>query len=240
VNNYTLSQIQKWTVAALLGVDLLLILLHLTGNYAFNLDYEWTLLSFYQSAKLVGVGWLSWSLGKEYSSKIFYLLSLMFVYLGLDEFFQIHEFISDRFHQYLLTIQRSEDFAAWLVPYTPLIVFGLLCLYLGYKLIVAKSNAQLRVKLWYLLGIACFGLVPLIELLGTEGWNLIGDPYLFSVAMEEGLEMLGVSAFTIAFLSLKLNYESLSHRFSIPSQSPTYSSNSGITPTHSKIPTRFS
>lgn len=191
-------------IVGLFGIDILFIVMHfLIDSPIFNLDIEFNLPTSYQSLKLLItgiaamlIGFRLWANGSP-SRKLIYwfVFAAGFIFLAADEFFQIHE---------NLAFNLKTNFASWVIPYLPIVLFGL---YFGAKMLnYLRQITDKHTRAIFIAGIVCFVFVPVLEVIGTWNWRLDTDLYQVIVAIEEGMEMFGASFFlTFIFLILKVN-----------------------------------
>lgn len=124
------------------------------------------------------------------------LFGFFFIFLSLDEYFEIHEYTNTL----IKGVLRKENFFGQLANFSwifPLSVFILL-VFLSFLLKIFWEKKR-QVKVPFLLGSFCFIFVLVFELLesATYGQNV----YLIFVGFEEGLEMIGVSFFLLSTLN---------------------------------------
>jgi hypothetical protein len=148
------------------------------------------------------------------SSRIWLVLSIIFVFLALDESISIHERLIDPLRE---TWNLSGIFYyAWIVPY------GIGVVLLGAFWFPVFWRMQKKLQLW-------FGLSAAVYLAGVIGLEMISGKYLVSmneskdivwilmVTLEEVLEMAGLIILVYALLLLLLhNYNGFSILISDP------------------------
>ncbi len=119
---------------------------------------------------------------------------LFFIILSIDEYFEVHEYANTLVKAAIKNdgIGKSLTNWSWIFPLS-LIILAVFVLFIV-KIKNLKPNARLPI----ILGTLSFGLVLIFELLGaaTYGNNI----YVYFVAIEEGMEMIGISFFLLAVL----------------------------------------
>lgn len=219
-------------IVSLVAFDFVLIALHLLVRGDFDLDGEYNLPTLYQAIKLLCLGFLTYMLygllrerqlqqlqlkqqqqkqksqEKQHNAKhpiyVWGMLAIMFAYIGLDEWFQIHEWVSNQTHLLLLEMDSTVAFAAWLLPYFPLIAIAAVIFVAVINLILQdKEVRQSKIYYFFMAGAFSFVMVPVVEVVSTWGWELDADSYPIFVALEEGFELLGASSF-FAYVLLRL------------------------------------
>lgn len=182
-------------------IDIIFILLHfIAQNRGFNLDGENNLPTLYQAIKLVAVGGINlygFVKVKHKSRFIGLILGGVFTFLGLDEWFQIHERLGENLRAWFASSLKFElNFAEWLIIYLPAMIFFLVFLYFVWKrLQLDVSTIKKQMNKLFLLGLICLAFVPITEFIGTWNWDFDSGYYGLIVAIEEGLELIGVSLF---------------------------------------------
>lgn len=189
----------------LLGSDGVFALLHLftIGHHPlFNLDTELNLPAAYQALKLAVIGALIAWRSKEYLVK---LLGLGAIYVGIDEWFVIHENLETLLRQWFptLTAQYLDGLytlgyrsSAWVALALPLL--ALLPVY-GFFLLKKLSATGQRV---ILASAGFFAAAMIAEVIGSRG-SLSADSYFWTVTFEELCEMIGAT--TLVLLALPLH-----------------------------------
>ncbi len=165
----------------------------------FYMDEKYTLASFFTTVTAFLVGYLclikSFSTEKKLRDNLGNIgFGLFFLILSFDEYFEVHEYIN--------TIIKSSFKKNGLFGVLSSIswVFSLflviLVVFLLFIIKIKNTGKELRKPLIY--GCFSFLFVMLFELMGsvTYGQNI----YLYFVAIEEGMEMIGVSFFLLAAL----------------------------------------
>lgn len=180
-------------------IDGVLVFLHLAIRGNFDLDQEQNFPTGYQSLKLAFLALVCTYILFKKKFAFWFLLILGFAYLSLDEWFQIHEYISNVIYLFLLEANMVVSFSSWILVFVPIgIISLLLLLVLGKR--VKKDDPETfhpAIINYFILGCILFCLVPVVEIIGTWGWNLDGEYYQIAVAIEEGLELFGASSFLI-------------------------------------------
>lgn len=165
----------------------------------FYMDEKYTLASFFTtvSAFLVGFLYLSNFYNKTTLREKFLNIGagVFFIILALDEFFEIHEYINtlikERLSGFGLLGQLSN--LSWIFPLMLIILAFMILFFL--KVIFEKN---IRVRRSLAMGIICFFLVIVFELIGSLIYGQ--DNFIYSVAVEEGMEMIGICFFLNAIL----------------------------------------
>jgi hypothetical protein len=91
---------------------------------AFDFDNEFNVPAFYSAMAILLCAWLLWLIGNSASEKnnqqspYWKLLSVLFVFLALNEFFVIHEYLI-LITQELIDVSSQSNFLyfAWFIPY---------------------------------------------------------------------------------------------------------------------------
>lgn len=194
----------------LVGVDVVVLVLHLlfgTQNHFFHLDFEQNLPTMYQSFKLIIFGVVFFTLGLKKSVnwdiKGFILpLSLVLVFLGLDELLQIHENIYrifelfDLFHPSKIveaSMRMGYRSSLWILYYLPFIF--IFVFWSGYWL--RYFQAKMKSNAWILIlsSLCLFG-VLLTEIFSSTG-SFAEPTYFWLVTIEETAEMFLASTLVL-------------------------------------------
>lgn len=193
----------KLTLKLLLTLDVVLVIIHLLYGREFqffHLDYENNLPTTYQSSKLVIFGIifflssLSGIIKKELQSFMI-PLSVFIIFLGMDEYFQIHENIY-RIFEFFPWLHPSKIVDAsmklgyrsslWLLYYLPGII--LFFFWSGYWL--RYFQAKMRNNFYtILISSLCLFTVLLAEVLSSTG-TYSDSTYFILVTFEEFAEMI--------------------------------------------------
>ncbi len=187
----------------LICLDLLVLTLHLifgNFNHFFHLDFEQNLPTYYQSFKLIGFGMIffifSFSKSLTLNIKSFVIpLSLVLVFLGLDELLQIHENIYrifeffDLFHPSKIveaSMKMGYRSSLWILYYLPLIF--IFVFWSGYWL--RYFQAKMKNNAWVLVisSLSLFTVI-LAEILSSTG-SYNENAYFWLITVEETAEML--------------------------------------------------
>lgn len=205
-------------------LDLLMLMLHLvfgSQSYYFNLDVEHNLPTIYQATKLLTVGYLTlFNLLKAPRLKtakkwLPYPLSLLLIFVGLDELGQIHEhtefFVrqvsSETANAILAVAERFGYYSStWMIYYLPLFLLAGI-----YGLAVFYDVLRYHRSLLWPLALAG-GLILLVlvfEFLGNQG-QVESALYLTLIAYEELAEMVGVSL--IGYFAIRWQKEALGRK----------------------------
>lgn len=198
---------REWTLFVFfaltaLGIVLLHFLFHpvrILGmdTSLFYMDEKYTLASFFSVTTAFLIGFLSLCRVcpykrtlKEKSIEIGY--GMFFLILSFDEYFEVHEYITTLikgyFHQGELIGLLAQ--ASWIFP------LSLVIIAIFFILIIKISTAGRDVRIPMVLGCVSFVTVLVCELLGSVTYG--ESIYLVFVAIEEGMEMLGISFFLLA------------------------------------------
>lgn len=165
----------------------------------FNLNLEANVPSWYSAFLMIIISGLSFFIAKIKTSsekKYFLFLSIIFLFMSLDEISSIHEIMNKPVRN-LLNL-GSVFYWAWIVPgLIFLIIFGLT--FRQFFKLIGKRFSKLFVSsgVIYIMGVIGF------EMLG--GWlysNKLGNSYyyIFEVVVEESLEMVGLWLFIYALI----------------------------------------
>lgn len=207
------------------GIELLLVFLYATLVYLgderprfliyFNLDGERTIPALFSSIQLMLVGlvfaWMNWLQRESQAVAQWFLVmgSLGFVFLGFDEAFAIHESIT-RQAQHVEWLPRFNGrFGIWVVPYLAVLVV-LVTLSLGQVIRLYRLNPK---AFWIM---ALGGLLFLMGAVGVEilGYHIREHPhlhgsYLITIAVEEFLEMFGITLILYGALRTTLELDAV-------------------------------
>ncbi len=196
INNKTLF---FWLVS----IDALVLILHLLlgrQSQFFHLDFEQNLPTVYQSFKLIIFGVIFFTAGlkksiKQDSKRFILPLSLVLVFLGLDELLQIHENIYrifelfDLFHPSKIveaSIKMGYRSSLWILYYLPFIF--IFVFWSGYWLRYFQS--KMKNYTWMLiLSSLCLFIILLTEIFSSTG-SFPETTYFWLVTVEETAEML--------------------------------------------------
>lgn len=193
-------------------IDFLIVILHLLfhplrvlgmNTSIFYMDEKYTLAAFWTTTSAFLVGFLNLKqiyFLKTTKEKVVDLgYSIFFLLLSLDEYFEIHEYLNDVLKNHLQKNSLLGLLAnfSWIFPLSIIIFLILLLLFWKIK------TSQKKFKIPLFLGCLSFLLVLFFEFLGsaTYGQNI----YLYFVALEEGLEMIGLSFFLLETLMKEYN-----------------------------------
>ncbi len=191
-------------IISILILDVVIVLLHiLFGKMSdfYNLDKEYNLPSFYSALKLISIGIVSLAifistknnLVRKKWQEIYSWLSfgLLFVYLGFDEFFTIHEKTIDYLKPSLLMNLDwfSNQVFYWVPLFLPLIILALILFFYFIKTILTRLHLA---RNFFIVGASFFALVILSEFLGGFMEGTVG--YVI-MTLEESFEIFGASCF---------------------------------------------
>ena len=168
--------------------------------HAFNMDREFNIPTLFSSIMMLGCAYTLNEIKKisrEPSFKGWGLLSKIFIFLTIDELFQIHEiFIIPDLRPYLSPALGS----TWVIPYTALAI------YLGWRLRKFLRSLGKRIRRKFLQSATIFlsGAIGM-EMAGsyfvrTGMIRLHGIWYGSIVGLEELLELVGLIIFLITLL----------------------------------------
>lgn len=203
---------------AIIYLNIVLGFEHLRGFiHGFYFDAEANFPSLYSAMAIWFAAFLLWRIGitstekEARRSSYWKVLSMLFLFLGLDEFASIHEGLIEPVQQILSAFNLMSDylFFAWLVPYMILtVVVGLVF----YKF-VFKIPAATRM-LFAIAGIIFVSGAAGMEMVGghywaTQGWSVQGTDkvdivYAMIITVEELLEMVGIVVFIHALMGYYL------------------------------------
>lgn len=164
----------------------------------FYMDEKYTLAAFFSTVTAFLIGYLAITnigKGKMNSKRIINLsYGLFFIGLALDEYFEIHEHANTLVKAAITQDGVTKTLAnlSWIFPLSAIIVFVFILFI--YK--IKHSVSSVRLPL--VLGVLCFFVVLIFELLGSASYGK--DIYVKYVAIEEGMEMIGTSFFLLATL----------------------------------------
>lgn len=188
-------------------IEICFVLIFLVGfmssyqvHYLFNLDREWNIPALFSAAQLflVGIVFLSMSNHEKQqlfpSTKFLIFLGIGFIFLSFDESFSIHERLT-LFYRHIDWIPSFKgNHGVWVVPYLTICFIFLL---LAYKNFIKLWNNYRQETT-----IMAFGFI--IFLIGAVGLEVISyqfirggeaslNIYILEVALEEFMEMIGIS-----------------------------------------------
>lgn len=190
-------------------VSILIVVLHLffhpirllgMDTSIFYMDEKYTLASLFSTtcAFLIGFLYLSQLHDKNFLKKklLNNALGFFFMILALDEFFEIHEYINTLIKEQLSNTSLLGQLSniSWVFPLM-IIILAVISLFL--LKIIAEKNKM--VKKLLISGIFCFFFVLVFELIGSVTYGQ--EVFIYMVAVEEGLEMIGLCFFLSAVLT---------------------------------------
>ena len=196
----------KKILVSILILDSVIVLLHiLFGKVSdfYNLDKEYNLPSFYSALKLILIGVVSFVIFSFTKKNLFrkkwqeiyswVAFGLLFIYLGFDEFFTIHEKTIDYLKPSLLMNLDwfSNSVFYWVPLFLPFIILALILFYYFIKIILTRFHLA---RNFFIVGASFFALVILSEFVGGFMEGTIG--YVI-MTLEESFEIFGASAFLI-------------------------------------------
>lgn len=164
----------------------------------FYMDEKYTLAAFFSTVTAFLIGYLALINIDKKKPKIKWLADLsyglFFIGLAFDEYFEVHEYTNTVIKTGVKEegVIKSMANLSWIFPLS-LIILTVFTLFL-----IKMKYSKPKVRLPMVLGILCFVVVLIFELLGsaTYGKNI----YLYFVAIEESMEMIGTSFFLLATL----------------------------------------
>lgn len=202
------SQQAKFMLQLLIALEICIVSLYLLDHHfhafgkphsIFDLDGEMTLPSWFSSAQLFSIGILfllqnfRYPLPKNVSLKLLSFVGLGFIFLSLDETVMIHEKINWAFRHFDLLPRFKRGHGLWISIYATAAL----------TLLIMWRKKILDVWQFYPKQLVLFTLGFFIILTGAVGLEVIGYQYLrvgelrylyiFEVAIEELLEMMGAS-----------------------------------------------
>lgn len=202
-NNYNLNKVTPFLIVSILIIALHLLFhpIRLLGmdTSIFYMDEKYTLVSFFTSvsAFLIGFLYLSQLYDKNLLKEklLNNALGFFFIILALDEFFEIHEYVNTLIKEQLLNtgILGQLSNISWIFP---LMIVILVVISLFLLKIITEKNKMIKKLL--ISGIFCFFFVLAFELIGSVTYGQ--DIFVYMVAVEEGLEMIGLCFFLGAVL----------------------------------------
>jgi len=178
-------------------IDLTLIALHfIYGKSAdfFNLACENNLPTLYQSIKTLITGSLLIVIARKYKLNTWILVAgIIVVYFAFDDWFQIHEKISN--YIYLNTFFEMRY--RWIIVYLPILTLAVIAF--------RKIYYKIKMNRLIILGLALLILAFCLEI--VEALTYSSQYIFYQVTAEESLEMLGMTAILVAVWGkLKLNF----------------------------------
>jgi hypothetical protein len=164
----------------------------------FYMDEKYTLAAFFSTVTAFLIGFLVLTNLDGVKSKIRRLANLayglFFIGLALDEYFEIHEYANTLIKAGITDdgIIKTLVNLSWVFPLSLviLLVFGLF--------LVKWKQSGREVRLSIAIGAFCFAVVLIFELLGSATYGR--HVYVYFVAIEEGMEMVGTTFFLLAAL----------------------------------------
>jgi hypothetical protein len=198
MNMFFLGTKNRRIITAVVLMDVFLIILHLvfSKNYSFfNLDMECNLPSIYSSFKLIAIGILSSMIFLKTKRKIWLIFGSIFIFLGFDEFFEIHERVGNYLAQQGLNQLEwySNSVFYWTLAFLPLIVLA--SAFIAYFIIkFLKKNQS-----FFTVGFLCFLTVIVLEVIGGFMADK-GSLYQMIIVFEESFEIFGATMFLAGVL----------------------------------------
>ncbi len=186
----------KKILLSLILIDLLLVVLHLiTQKY---LEREASLPTWFSQIQLFVAAAITFYIAKINNSKLWYFLSIIMLYLSIDEGSEIHE-LATEYLQNKLGIESGYLFFAWIIPAAIIIVIlGLLYFKFWWNL---PKKTRILIALSAIIFVSG-GLI--IEMISANYWVSHEFQFDFTYrilnAFEEGFEMIAISLYIYAFL----------------------------------------
>jgi hypothetical protein len=211
----------------LLTVNLLIIYLRFVAGYehlkgfihGFYFDAEANFPSSYSAFIILLAAILLWRIGnlpleqQQKHSLHWKFLSLVFIFLAMDEFASLHEDLIEPVRAMVNNSVLKSDYLyfAWLIPY----IF--LALLLGIVFLKFLFKLPVRTRILFIFSAALYlsGAV-VMEMIGGKYWaeqnwapngKDVDIRYALIITVEELLEMLGMATFVYALLSYYLRYD---------------------------------
>jgi hypothetical protein len=211
-----------WWIWLCIISDIVVVVLHLwelnNPNTFFNLDYEQNFPTMYQTVKMVIIsGFVFFHLYVQFHTKsltnrfqflAWFMLGMMFLWLGIDEIGQIHESIGGHFKTFFpaenaeiveYLNENNYKSSSWLIYYSPFLLGGILFFVTSIRYFL-RTIPRTAVAL-YVLGFLFFILVPVMEFISTAPAYYKTSYYNTFVIVEEYSEMLGA---TLCFIAMAL------------------------------------
>jgi len=200
-----LQKIRKFIISVFI-LDIVIILSHIflgNGNEFYNLDKEYNLPSAYSALKLISIGIIAIvifiSLQRKKAMKkwqeiySWIVFGSLFVYLGFDEFFTIHEKTIDYLKPSLLVNLDwfENQVFYWVLLFLPFIALALVLFYYFIKTILTKFRFS---RNFFIGGAIFFALVIVLEFIGGFSEGVAG--YVL-MTFEESFEVFGATCFLI-------------------------------------------
>lgn len=234
ISSATIAKALLGIVLFLLTIDLLIIYLKFVKGYAhfrgfingFYFDTEANFPSFYSAMAMLFAAFLLWLIGTLKAEKHkrrsghWKFLSILFVFLSVDEFASLHEMLIKPVRAIIDQFLPKSDYFyfAWFIPYS------LLVLAVGVIFLRFLFTIPFRTRLLFIASGAIFlsGAVGMEMVSGqywaNQGWSIDGKDevdlaYALMITLEELLEMLGIIVFIYALSAyyLRNQYEKLLH-----------------------------
>lgn len=175
-------------------LDFLIIVLHIllgSTHEAFNITRESNWPTLYQSIKTVVTGFLFlYFMAKIGKVKYASIAGAILVFMGLDDWFQIHERLAEKYGAFLAPFLGIQDRFTWVVFYFPL---G--ALLLGVIILICL---QVKERAYYLGGLSLLVASYLLEIAESVGFASQYVAHLNSI--EESVEMVAISLLAMGAL----------------------------------------
>lgn len=177
-----------------------------TSSYAmhlFNLDSEKNFPTFFSTLLLVGcsgvLAFIAYARKRQQRKDFWYWtgLSLGFLFLGADEFIEIHEPIGTAIHTSLNT--TGVFYFAWIIPYS-ILALAIVAAYLPFVWKLPKTVKKLMILAGFLYVGGALGMEAVASYFNYQ----LGERGLYFAVLttiEESLEMFGLLVFLYALLS---------------------------------------
>jgi len=164
----------------------------------FYMDEKYTLAAFFSTVTAFLIGYLALmniGVGKSSVKRLANIAyGLFFIGLAIDEYFEVHEYANTLVKAAITEDGLMKTLAnlSWIFPLS-LIILAVFTL-----LIIKMKHSLPKVRLPMILGILCFVIVLIFELLGSASYGK--NIYVYFVAVEEGMEMIGTAFFLLSTL----------------------------------------
>ncbi len=164
----------------------------------FYMDEKYTLAAFFSTVAAFLVGFLALNnIGAKNPSLRWwanFAFGLFFIGLAFDEYFEVHEYTNSLIKASIKAdgIIKTLVNLSWIFP----LLFVILAVFFLFLIKLKQSKPEVRLPI--IIGSFCFIVVLIFELLGSATYGR--DIYVYFVAIEEGMEMAGISFFLLATL----------------------------------------
>ena len=180
------------TDISFMGLHLIYAYTGFTSNHSFSIDLDRGYAEIFQYIKTYWIAILLVVLAVRLRSILYFIWSALFLYLLVDDFYQIHEewwkIISNKLAFESRFNLRAQDFGELAVSATVGFVF-LICIGMAYYFGDRLSRQISKKLIVMLFGLALFGII--VDMLHIAMWNATLDPIF--VILEDGGEMVMMS-----------------------------------------------